>query len=357
MLDKQAFPRSKPCGGGLSAKALDALPYDVSEVVRRWIDGACIRVDGRADVAIGGQTFGAMVERAEFDAYMLQRASDAGAHAVTGRVIALAERRGLVRVETSAGSFTAPRVIGADGASSTARRLLFPGWRARHAFAVEAKICLPGIANVEAMRSCSQASLDFATVRDGYAWAFPKRDHFNVGIYRLRKRSLDSGMHCQLERFIGELGGSRADVMGSAVGHPIPLSDGTQPLGRGGVVLIGDAAGLGEAFFGEGIAFALQSGLISAQWAIDTLDEGASDPAPAYAAAMRPMVARLNQSRVAAGALYAIPQRWLGHLAGQPALVRLAVSFLCNPDRSPENSSEGTWREVARRATASRPAL
>ena len=39
LLDRAAFPRDKPCGGGVTARASDLLPFDISPVVERTIRG------------------------------------------------------------------------------------------------------------------------------------------------------------------------------------------------------------------------------------------------------------------------------------------------------------------------------
>ena len=42
LLEREALPRSKVCGGGLTARALASMPYDIGPVVHRRIDSACI---------------------------------------------------------------------------------------------------------------------------------------------------------------------------------------------------------------------------------------------------------------------------------------------------------------------------
>ena len=40
LLDKARFPRDKPCGGGVTIRAAALLPFDLSPVVERTVDGA-----------------------------------------------------------------------------------------------------------------------------------------------------------------------------------------------------------------------------------------------------------------------------------------------------------------------------
>ena len=44
LLDRQRFPRDKPCGGGLTMRGVELLPFDVSPVVEDSIDRVLLRL-------------------------------------------------------------------------------------------------------------------------------------------------------------------------------------------------------------------------------------------------------------------------------------------------------------------------
>jgi len=48
LLDKQQFPRVKPCGGGISIKALNLMPWSVAPVIERAVKKLGMGVSSRA---------------------------------------------------------------------------------------------------------------------------------------------------------------------------------------------------------------------------------------------------------------------------------------------------------------------
>jgi len=109
-----------------------------------------------------------------------------------------------------------------------------------------------------APRSSDCVLVDFGGCPGGYAWAFPKRDHLNLGA--MVRREDGAGLKAAFQRFAGRepcLGGL---AHGPAVGALIPGYDGQlQPVAAGPAFLVGDAAGLVDPFLGEGIYYAVRS--------------------------------------------------------------------------------------------------
>jgi flavin-dependent dehydrogenase len=138
LLDRAAFPRNKPCGGGISARALIRFPYldrslssiATHRVSRLYQEGP----DGRSAVIDAGRPAALMVRRVEFDALLVSLAVEAGAELISGAdVVQAREDHEQVTLTTRRGQrFTAPVVIAADGVNSVvARRLgLNRGWPA-----------------------------------------------------------------------------------------------------------------------------------------------------------------------------------------------------------------------------------
>ena len=115
-----SHPREKPCGGGLTGKALrelpdgpvdDPLPARRVASCRFEAEGDAVEVPLREPVAIAS--------RRELDAWLLRRATAAGARHVAERVVEVA--RGEVRTAAS-GRQAFDLVVGADGAGSLVRR-------------------------------------------------------------------------------------------------------------------------------------------------------------------------------------------------------------------------------------------
>lgn len=328
LLDRAALPRQKTCGGGLSARALALLPFPIDAVIHRHMQGARLSLAGHLLADVDSPAIGAMIDRAEFDRFMSLEAQAVGAELWPQTALEdFSQDAGHVHLRTSRGACRARLLIGADGAHSPIRRRLFASWKPRWAFGIEARFSWPAPGPARTL-PLDRALFDFAALRQGYGWIFPKRDHFNVGVYRLHKTDATSGLRGQLTRFAGLHAGLAACHADAAIGHPIPLSTGRQPVALGRVVLVGDAAGLGEAFLGEGIAFALDSATRAAAWASQALQQAGPPSARAYRYALAPLICELRYSLRIAQLLYRLPQPILQRTAAHPAVQRLVIDLL-----------------------------
>jgi geranylgeranyl reductase family protein len=261
LIDKQAFPRAKVCGGGLSRKTMDLLGFDLGPVMHRAIGGAILNYRNRDAILKEVQPMAACtVVRSEFDQLLLDRACARGVRflAETGFVDAT-ETADAVSVATSRGVLRCRLLLAADGAASAVRNKLFGKDLVAYVPAMEAMLWpAPGMLE----RFGDRALFDFDGMPRGYGWIFPKRDHFNVGVY---SPFGGAALRQHLDRFIAAYASLRQPSRLECQGYVIPLQNRRQLYQRGRVWLLGDAAGLAEALFGEGIYFALKSATIAAK--------------------------------------------------------------------------------------------
>jgi len=248
-----SHPREKPCGGGLTRKALallPAVPADDPLPVR--FESRCLfdSGDGHA-VALRLDQPVAIAARRELDAWLLRRATAAGARLVAERVVA-AEADGELR---TAGGVHAgfDVVVGADGAGSAVRRArlgplpaerltMAAGWYAR---------------------GDSAMSIRFTPGLDGYLWLFPRRDHVGVGICAPLRSVPTRSMLDRLEREVARAYPALVEEHAGRYAHTIP-SPSTEPASILEIAgprwaLVGDAAALADPITGEGIYYALRS--------------------------------------------------------------------------------------------------
>jgi geranylgeranyl reductase family protein len=286
LLDRRAFPRQKPCGGGISLRALSRFPYlerELSRIathtVRRlYLEGP----DGRSALIESDAAAALMIRRLEFDDLLVSLALDAGAELVAGAdVVNARESSDDVEITTRDGrQFRAPIVVAADGVHSViARRLgINDGWPPS-AVALDMMEETPRSALRDLDPSTLWVSYAHQPTRgpaslgapEGYAYIFPKRDHVNIGIgYILSyyRETVDDSPYELQRGFIDDLRRRRI-VEGESVRENfmpflIPVGGPLSRPGQGRVLLAGDAGGFVNGVTAEGIYYAMVSGELAA---------------------------------------------------------------------------------------------
>ena len=80
LVDKARFPRDKPCGGGLTGRALKHLPCDVGPVVEHVVDRMVVRAGYGGKVARSSpDPLIVMTQRRRLDLHLAEHAAAAGA--------------------------------------------------------------------------------------------------------------------------------------------------------------------------------------------------------------------------------------------------------------------------------------
>ncbi|MFH1135712.1 MAG: NAD(P)/FAD-dependent oxidoreductase [Pseudomonadota bacterium] len=322
LLEKKSLPRSKPCGGGLTGRALDLLPFPRHE----FLDSSCLlaqaALDGRPvyrlsdrDPIIG------MVERDRFDHYLVQKAVAAGALLREGvRLRSFHGRPGDLKIETSTGIVRTRCLAGADGAQSrTAREMGLWGSRGFMA-AIETEL-EPYYENV----ADQPAEFDFGVIPGGYGWIFPKRNSVSAGLctYFLDSLLLESSFSAYLarrgipEKNIGKIGRAlipcRTDFATARFSSPFGL-------------ILGDAASLADPITGEGLFFALKQAHLAAPVIQDALENG-PDRLQSYDRLVRDFFFRdLKSAQRLAFVLYRLP--WISSWVLKNHGPRLGELFL-----------------------------
>jgi geranylgeranyl reductase family protein len=260
LLDKARFPRDKPCGGGLTLRAVRQLPVDPTPVVEHEVDRMAFRLGWRSRFERRGKRgpFVLMTQRRRLDHYLAEQAVAAGADFRDGvKVSDVGE--GSLRVDGV--EVAATVVVGADGANGITARALGLGGPITHGVAYE------GNAPFEE-RFRGLAVIELGTIPGGYGWVFPKGDHVNVGV-----GGWESEGPC-LREHLAELcrrHGVDADTLESVRGHRLPLRRGGFVPARGRTVLVGDAAGLVDPLTGDGMYEAFVSARLAAGATLDVL--------------------------------------------------------------------------------------
>ena len=263
ILEKRGFPRYKACGGGLNIKTLRSLDFDLSPIIEDTI--ARVRLTFRM-----GEPFTrscerpvtAMTSRERLDRFLLQKATEAGCVAQEGERVRSVEIRDRdVCVYGERERHLGGIVVGADGAYSVVAKAAGLMQDALNRVGIESEIEVDDPA-LEGWRG--GVAMDLGSIKDGYGWVFPKRDHLSVGVWgpSSHLRQLKAYYRSFTERWAGQ---ERRRRIIRKRGHHLPVRRKGAPIQNGRVLLIGDAAGLIDPLTGEGIYYAVQSAKIAAK--------------------------------------------------------------------------------------------
>jgi geranylgeranyl reductase family protein len=290
LLIDPSHPREKPCGGGITGRALmlidGAFPASQLPSVRirsaRFIES---NRDTYADVTLPDDATALVVaSRTQFDGALLNAAQRAGAALRSSRVAEIRRASsGFDLVMSDGVRIATSFVIGADGANSLVRRKLCTPFH-RNQLSIATGYFAHGVTS-------DQIVIEMFTDPPGYIWSFPRPDHLAIGICA----QADAGVGVdRLRAMVRQWIQSTAIAGGARLepyAWPIPSLSAADflslDLAGPGWLTVGDAAGLVDPITREGIFFALQS----AGAAADTLCSTAPDRHHQYSARVRNEVA------------------------------------------------------------------
>jgi geranylgeranyl reductase family protein len=293
LLERFRFPRDKVCGDFVSPRGLSFLEElgcleEVLEQGATQIRSAFVHYDGQrltgASIphVAGLPDFGLAVPRMILDHVLFRRATALGADSVEGaRVTGFSHERGGVRVHAEVDgarrTFPARLVVAADGAQSVIAR----------AAGVEE----PGAGSILPTLRAYCSGLDFSyghfffdqDVFPGFGWIFPIDSNLsNVGVGAPKELVTrgDANLHAVFARLK-----ARLIAQGRAVGttpsfskergFPIRVYRGRGRYSFDRGILVGEAARLVDPISGEGIALALESGVIAGRVLPELLERDA----------------------------------------------------------------------------------
>ena len=276
VLEKSVFPRDKVCGDclnpgcwplleqlGVAGSVLAATHRTISRVAFVGADARRIEFPLEA-----GQPGEIAIARRILDAILLLRCEEAGAavyqdatlHAISH------DPAGLWRIKAGDRTFTARRLVAADGRNSTVARLLGAAPAARRdRVGMQAHIPVPAY---------QALGIELHLLREGYCGVAPVGDGLTNFCLVATPARMDALKGAASDRF---------SIPPGQHWHAIaPLERAPLRPIRDGVVYVGDAARVVEPFTGEGIYYALASGTLAARHIV----AGSLDRYPAAHAAL-----------------------------------------------------------------------
>lgn len=257
----------KPCGGGLTPKALARYPFllpGAEEAKLVWeveflaANTASLRFHLRKPLAI--------YPRCRLNGLLLRRAQAAGAEVVEDRIIEVRPAGSGWELLGKRGHYRGDFLILAGGARTRLRSQVTEDFGPRD-FMLTFGYYVPGRDDL--------LRVQFFEDFEGYAWAFPRPAHLSVGICGKVGEDRMAGLRDRLHGFMRRFGYT---CEGARIySHLLPaLSVDTWAglrLAGPGWALAGDAGGLVDPVTGEGIYYAMRSGELLAQSLVEELPE------------------------------------------------------------------------------------
>jgi geranylgeranyl reductase family protein len=249
----------KPCGGGITHKALVEWPFlRDAEVERNWIDECELIGPSGRRVSFHLEQPIAIFSRRVLNGLLLQRAKDAGVRIIHDRVVAIDGAAGSWTLQSNSNSYNSSYVIIATGARNPFRKQFTESFAAEDML-VAAGYYIPGKSAV--------AQIQFLRGLQGYIWVFPRVDHFSAGICGKLPGKNTADLRRLLEDSLPHLGlnfeGAKfyAHILPSL--RPETLRN-AAVCGEGWA-MIGDAAGFVDPITGEGLYYAMRSAELISQ--------------------------------------------------------------------------------------------
>ena len=260
VLEKEPFPRYKPCGGALSDRAISLLDFPLpEELCERTITGARVHFRHRVIESHKGSRLSTLVTRSKFDNFLIEKAQESGCNLVTQKVEGYQEKEDHVEVLTKRKKYKSQFLMISSGCQSRLKDDV-QGRTARDQYAVS--IVTEIEEDDKKIEERLPSSLDFYldVAQTGYGWIFPHKGYYSVGIGGQVSR-LGNPKRTMLN-FLNRLGFQGKYKLH---GHMIPMGGFNRRIGEDRILLAGDSAGFVDPFTGEGIYYAIRSGKIAAQ--------------------------------------------------------------------------------------------
>ena len=249
----------KPCGGGITDKALVRYQYlrDVG-IERNLVDRCELISPGGRRVTFDLGKPVAIFSRRVLNGFLLERAQEAGVEVRQQRITAIQGHAGEWRLRTQHEDMKAEFIILATGARNPFRAQFSRPYAPEDLMAT-AGYYIPG------STGCMQ--IRFLRGLHGYIWIFPRPNHFSAGICGRMGDKSTSELRRLLEQSLTE---RELDFKGGTFySHLLPSLRLTTlrhaPVDGDGWAAIGDAAGFTDPITGEGLYYALRSAELLAE--------------------------------------------------------------------------------------------
>ena len=243
----------KPCGGGLTHKAIETYPFLLDTTQPKKIVRAAELISSRGHRARFEMSHPIVIySRRVLNGLLLDRAREAGCRVVRSRVTSVDTQESRPRLTAGGEEIAADFLVLAAGA----RNQLIPETTRLGARDLEVTLGYYVPADEDLIK------IKFLREFEGYLWSFPRTDHLSVGICAKMGQAPSQQLRRHLDDFMREESLSTEGARFYSHVLPSPQAQtlrGRRIVGRNWA-MAGDAAACVDPVTGEGLFYALRSG-------------------------------------------------------------------------------------------------
>ncbi|MBO4402748.1 MAG: NAD(P)/FAD-dependent oxidoreductase [Bacteroidales bacterium] len=317
VVDRAVFPRPKLCGGLLTQKTKDLLSSLLERPEEQILQEVAadrhrrLRLFNRYEVAsdVGiGIPFD-LIHREVYDNYLVEHFKGIGGRIMEGACVDYLDSKRKELHLRSGDSIEYGALVAADGANSRVRNQLGLHYGKK-------LFCLEIFVRKEDF-DFDGIGIYFDLPNIVYAWVFPKRDGYCIGIGSKEKHGTDyKSVFTDFLKGIGVRHLERYPLKGAFVPGGGFLK---KPVYGDDLLLVGDAAGFADPLTGEGLYWSLYSGVQAAE----ALLAPSGPPAKEYLRRIRPVQKNIRSvSRIMLLFHKPFYQFWLRNVGRYPDYVR-----------------------------------
>lgn len=261
----------KPCGGGLTHKAIQCFPFLLDNPYPKKLVHSVDLISSQEHRATLEMPHPIVIySRKVLNGLLLERAQEAGCNVQRSRVLGVDIDRTKPRYCVEGEWHEADFLVLAAGA----RNQLVPGSRAlqRDELEMTQGYFVP--------QNADSITIKFLPQFEGYIWSFPRNDHLSVGICGSMSAHTSAQLRGHLQTFVEK---QNIPTEGAKFYSHVLPSPQVSTLSQRNVVgknwaLVGDAAALVDPLTGEGLFYAIRSGELLGR----SLAQGCPERYPAW---------------------------------------------------------------------------
>ncbi len=287
IVDKAAFPRMKLCAGLFTGKSQECLRSLLdNDVYRHVMEESVMSRENRFVLWNGMEKLVdctpydniVLVDRQVFDACLIDHYKSIGGLLYEENEVRNVDFEGKRVVLSDGRCVSYDYLVAADGANSMVERLLACGQNTDFVRKKMSALCLE--VNVDRCDfDFEGVNIFFNIVPGSYAWVFSKGAKVCIGLVKLAGQEFD--VNAVMLDFMHLLGVRNIDRY-PLRGAMLPFGNVMPEAACKSVLFVGDAGGFVEPLTGEGIYYAMQSGLYAAESIMSACDKSSDEVCRVY---------------------------------------------------------------------------